>query len=88
MGCSSCGNNGAQGKLGRCSFCIGTNLLGAIIGWVSFIIFLFFYPVEKAAGVALMVSTFFTLFFIAHLLAYYKLNKKTKRNDSHADWIL
>jgi hypothetical protein len=51
---------------------MNANLLGAIIAWLAFIAFVAVYPERTAARVAFIIATFFTLFFIAHLIAYYR----------------
>lgn len=76
MGCSGCGNNIKQGKLGTCRFCMTTNLLGAIVGWLTFSFFYFLYPIEKVALIALLISSFFSVFYILHIIFYFIKNKK------------
>jgi uncharacterized membrane protein len=77
MSCSGCKNDRAEGKLGRCAFCMNANLLGAIIGWLAFAGIAFLYPKRTAETISLLIASFFTLFFVAHVIASYR-DKRTE----------
>ena len=84
MGCSGCGNNNnAKSKLGTCKFCMTSNLLGAIIGWLTFCFFFFLNHIEKVALVALIIASFFSIFFIVHMVFYFIINRKNKKDGLH-----
>ncbi len=79
MSCSSCNKNEKQiNKLGRCKFCIYTNLFSAIISWIFYLIFYFFYPTKIPLSISLIFASFFSAFFTIHMFAFFIIQIKKK----------
>ena len=82
-GCGGCGSgfnllksSSYKDKLGKCPFCIAASLIGMIFGWAFFISFSLSNIVIINNWILLYVSLFFTILFLAHMIAYYIRNKK------------
>jgi hypothetical protein len=81
MSCAGCGNTHQAGKLGRCAFCINSNILGAIGGWLVFVVVKFVSPDGNGAWASLAIASFFTLFSIAHLVAYARRQRPSREAE-------
>jgi hypothetical protein len=58
--------------------CVVTNLIGAVLGWLAFLSFVFLYPDKRALYASTFIASFFTLLVSAHGVAY--LIKRRKPN--------
>lgn len=73
--CAGCKGGG---KLGTCKACIIASIIGAGLGWFSFMIVYFLFHGNRIMYGALVIACPFTLLLLAHGIAYLiKRNKKT-----------
>lgn len=77
MGCAGCGDH--QSKFGNCVFCINANLIGAVSGWAMFIVMSALYPGGRGAWLSLAIASFFTIIFMAHMIAWYRARRAARK---------
>lgn len=73
-GCAGCGKatfiSLRSEKWGACAFCMVLAVTGTIIGWSFTISFGLFYPDRLTTLTLALLSAFFTLVFLGHVIAY------------------